>query len=143
VVNDAYEDRITNRRLNARKSDKVLDKPILFAATADADRSREFYESVLELRFVADEPYALVFDVDGVMLRIQKVPEFAAAAHTVLGWSVQDIDATVKSLTSKGVRFNRYEHMQQGENGVWQAPGGGKVAWFNDPDDNTLSLTQG
>jgi hypothetical protein len=32
--------------------------------------------------------------------------------------------------------------MDQDENVIWTTPGGDKVAWFADPDDNTLSLTQ-
>ena len=41
-----------------------------------------------------------------------------------------------------GVRFEQYAGMDQDERGVWTAPGGAKVAWFKDPDGNTLSLTQ-
>ena len=26
--------------------------------------------------------------------------------------------------------------------GIWTAPSGAKIAWFKDPDGNTLSLTQ-
>jgi predicted enzyme related to lactoylglutathione lyase len=32
--------------------------------------------------------------------------------------------------------------MDQDDRGVWLAPGGARVAWFSDPDGNTLSLTQ-
>ena len=35
-----------------------------------------------------------------------------------------------------------YEGLGQDELGVWHAPGGAKVAWFKDPDGNTLSMTQ-
>jgi hypothetical protein len=35
----------------------------------------------------------------------------------------------------------RYEGMGQDERGVWSTPGGDQVAWFLDPDGNTLSLT--
>lgn len=120
----------------------ALDQPILFLTTADADRSREFYESMLGLSFVCDEPYALVFMVGDVALRIQKVDAVTAAAHTVLGWSVPDIEESVQSLAEKGVQFRRYQHIQQDDAGVWESPGGSKVAWFADPDGNILSLTQ-
>jgi hypothetical protein len=30
--------------------------------------------------------------------------------------------------------------MDQDEDGVWTAPNGAQVAWFKDPDGNTLSL---
>src|ERR1022692_3994911 len=50
-----------------------FDKPVLFLATADAEHSRAFYERVLGMSCVADEPYALVFRVGDLMLRVQKV----------------------------------------------------------------------
>src|ERR1019366_3055399 len=52
------------------------------------------------------------------------------------------IEATVRGLTAKGVAFKTYDGMDQDENGIWATPGGDKVAWFADPDGNTLSLTQ-
>ena len=42
-----------------------------------------------------------------------------------------------------GVAFSRFDGMEQDDNGIWTSPGGGKVAWFTDPDGNVLSLTQG
>jgi catechol 2,3-dioxygenase-like lactoylglutathione lyase family enzyme len=44
-----------------------------FVATADPKAAREFYENVLGLEFISDEPYALVFSANGTTLRIQKV----------------------------------------------------------------------
>ena len=115
---------------------------IAFAATTNPTRAREFYESVLGLRLVSDEPFALVFDAHGIMLRISKVQELNPAGHTILGWRVPDIVAAVKELETSGVTFQQYEGIQQDDLGIWAAPDGGKVAWFEDPDGNTLSLTQ-
>ena len=42
---------------------------------------------------------------------------------------------------AKGVRFTRYDGMGQDEAGIWTTPSGDRVAWFTDPDGNTLSLT--
>ena len=50
-----------------------LDTPILFAATTNSKQSRKFYEEVLSLEFVADDPFALVFRNGQLQLRIQKV----------------------------------------------------------------------
>jgi catechol 2,3-dioxygenase-like lactoylglutathione lyase family enzyme len=119
-----------------------LDRPILFAATTDPKRSREFYEQTLGLKFVVDEPYALVFRIGEIPLRIQKVNEKPGVNHTVLGWIVTDMKKTVQRLTKAGVKFMRFDGMNQDADGIWQSPGGAKVAWFRDPDDNTLSLTQ-
>ena len=115
---------------------------VSFVATLDSTKSRAFYEGVLGLTFVADEFYALVFELDGHMLRIAKVDELVPAVHTVLGWHVSDISTTVESLSTRGVLFARYNGMDQDEFGVWVSPSGAKVAWFKDPDGNNLSLTQ-
>ena len=119
-----------------------LDTPILFAATTNSERSRKFYEQTLGLEFVADDPYALVFRSGQLQLRIQKVDRKPRIDYTVLGWAVTDIQKTVQQLSSDGVEFTRYDGLDQDADGVWRAPSGAKVAWFRDPDDNTLSLTE-
>ena len=119
-----------------------LDKPILFLSSADANRSRTFYEKVLGLTFVADEPPALVFRVGDSMLRIQKIERVHVAPYTALGWAVPDIRRTVRELRAAGVVFHRYDGMDQDDDNIWRSPGGALVAWFPDPDGHTLSLTQ-
>ena len=119
-----------------------LDNPILFLATANAERSRAFYERVLGLTLVADEPPALVFRVGDAMLRIQKVDQVHPAPYTALGWKVSDIRRTVQDLSAAGVVFQHYDGMNQDVDGIWHAPSGAFVAWFRDPDGQVLSLTQ-
>ena len=120
----------------------LLDTPVLFLATANAERSRAFYEGLLGLAFVADEPPALVFKVGHSMLRMQKVERVHVAPYTALGWAVPDIRRAIQDLTAAGVVFQRFDGMTQDEDGVWHAPSGALVAWFRDPDGHTLSLTQ-
>ena len=119
-----------------------LDEPILFLATANPERARAFYQDLLGLEFVADEPPALVFRVGDRMLRIQKVERVHAAPYTALGWVVADIRQTVHRLRAAGVEFQRYEGLKQDTDGIWPAPSGAFVAWFRDPDGHVLSLTQ-
>ncbi len=119
-----------------------LDKPILFLATANAEQSRDFYQRVLGLEFVADEPPALVFQIGHSMLRIQKVERVQPAPYTAMGWAVSDIRQTVRHLYKAGVVFQHFAGMNQDENGIWHAPSGALVAWFQDPDGHVLSLTQ-
>ncbi len=115
---------------------------IAFIATSRAAEAAFFYHDILGLRLVEDSPFALVFDANGTMLRIQKMPTHTAAAHTALGWRVKDIAAMVAGLTARGVRFERYEQLPQDAHGIWTTPDGAQVAWFKDPDGNVLSLTQ-
>ncbi len=114
-----------------------------FSATADPERAKAFYRDRLGLKLVSDEPYALVFDANGTMLRVQKVKEVSEAKYTTLGWNVSDIVAKVAELEKAGVQFERYGLPGQDEKGIWTPPGSAaKVAWFKDPDGNILSLTQ-
>lgn len=119
-----------------------LDTPIAFLATDDAEASKGFYQDVLGLELIADEPFALVFRTGVVVLRIQKLDVFKPVPYTVFGWDVDDIYATIATLESRGVEFEDYEQIEQDEQNVWETPGGARVAWFRDPVGNLLSLTQ-
>lgn len=117
-------------------------KIIAMVPTKDKMRAREFYENVLGLRFVVDDSFALVFEGNGAQIRITKVPEFTVTPYTILGWIVSDITRAITDLQKAGVEFNKYEFLPQDGPPLWTAPDGTKVAWFKDPDGNTLSLTQ-
>jgi len=118
-------------------------KPMCFIATSDSERARAFYSDVLDLKLVADEPWALVYDLAGTTLRVQKSPQpFTPHPFTALGWHVASVELMVPALQSRGVVFERFPWMNPDAD--WWSPGGPvKVAWFKDPDGNLLSLTEG
>jgi len=115
---------------------------IAFVATANADEAMMFYRDRLGLRLAADTEFALEFEIEEILLRVQKVEAVVAAPYTVLGWKVGNIAEEVEALGKRGISFERYEGMAQDELGIWQSPSGARVAWFRDPDGNILSLTQ-
>jgi catechol 2,3-dioxygenase-like lactoylglutathione lyase family enzyme len=117
-------------------------KIIAFVPIRDSQRSRPFYEGVLGLRFVSDDPFALVMDSNGVMVRLSKTPKFTPAGFTVMGWEVSAIEEAVTALKKNGVQFEIFPGLPQDELGIWAAPGGARVAWFKDPDGNILSVSQ-
>jgi catechol 2,3-dioxygenase-like lactoylglutathione lyase family enzyme len=118
-------------------------KIVAFVPTRDAGKARAFYEGVLGLRFVSDDGFALVFDANGIMVRVATVPpQFTPAQFTILGWQVTEIEKVVTGLQGKGVAFEKYGFLKQDELGIWTAPTGDKVAWFKDPDGNVLSVSQ-
>lgn len=61
-------------------------KVICFTATTKPAAAKKFYRDTLELSLVEDGLFALVFDANGTMLRVQKVGELRPARHTNLGW---------------------------------------------------------
>ncbi len=113
-----------------------------FIPTSDAERARTFYEGVLGMRFLSDDTFALVMDAGGTMVRIVRVGEFTPARFTIVGWEVLSLDEVVKRLSEAGVSFERYGLPGQGDDGIWSAPGGTKVAWFKDSDGNVLSVSE-
>lgn len=114
-----------------------------FVSIVDVERAKAFYRDTLGLRLVLEEPpFALVFDANGIMLRLGMAKEITPARGTVLGWQVPEISAVVKELGRAGVQFERFPGMPQDELGIWTAPSGAKVAWFKDPDGNILSISE-
>jgi catechol 2,3-dioxygenase-like lactoylglutathione lyase family enzyme len=113
-----------------------------FVPVTDIDAARNFYASTLRLSVLDESPLALVVDANGTMLRITPVPELRRRPFTIAGWQVDDIEATIDLLSSRGVVFTHYDGMGQRDNGVWESPSRDLVAWFTDPDGNTLSLTE-
>jgi catechol 2,3-dioxygenase-like lactoylglutathione lyase family enzyme len=115
---------------------------VAFVPTVQPEKARVFYETVLGLRFDSSDHYAMMFEANGVRLRIARVEKFTPDPFTILGWLVPDIDTAIRDLVKRGVRFERYGIFKQDELGVCTFLSGEKVAWFKDPDGNTLSLTQ-
>lgn len=115
---------------------------IAFLATTNAPRALIFYRDTIGLTFVADEPFALVFQNESTMVRIQKVDSLTPHPFTSLGWKANDIRNRIKELKDLGVQFEVYDFLKQDSDGIWQTPDGALIAWFKDPDGNLLSLTQ-
>jgi catechol 2,3-dioxygenase-like lactoylglutathione lyase family enzyme len=117
---------------------------ITFILTRDRAASTAWYRDVLGLPVtVADDGFASVLDLNGTLLRITQIDGYEPSAHPALGWEVPDIAAAIGTLVSRGVTMTIYEGFGQDAQGVWTSPDGkAKVAWFNDPDGNVLSLTQ-
>ena len=113
-----------------------------FVATGDVGRARAFYVDVLGLGVVEESPFALVVQSGHTVVRITPVESHRPVGYTVLGWTVPDVAAALRSLAERGVEPLRFDGLDHDELGAWHAPGGALVAWFADPDGNTLSLTQ-
>lgn len=114
-----------------------------FISIVDVARAKAFYRDTLGLRLLMEEPpFALVFEANGIMLRLGMAKELPPAHGTVLGWQVPEITTVIGDLKQAGVRFERYAGMEQDASGIWTSPTGAKVAWFRDPDGNILSITE-
>jgi catechol 2,3-dioxygenase-like lactoylglutathione lyase family enzyme len=115
-------------------------KQVGFVGVSNLDAAERFYGGVLGLDLLDARPFAMVHDTPASQLRITAVDEVRAAAYTVFGWIVPDLEDEIDRLARAGVSFNRYDGMVQDDRGIWTAPDGARVAWFSDPDGNNLSL---
>lgn len=120
----------------------MADRLVGFGAITDVKRAKAFYVDTLGLEFVTDRGVALVLRSGENQIRLLKMDAVSPAPYTVLGWECADIEARVRDLSKLGVRFLRYEWMQQDALGIWTAPTGDRIAWFQDPDGNVLSLAE-
>lgn len=117
-------------------------KVIAFLPSSDLERSRRFFTATLGMTVDEVTPFACVLHMGETMVRVTKVDDLRPQPFTVFGWEVTDIAAVIDGLSEAGVSFLHFAGMGQDDAGVWTTPGGDKIAWFHDPDGNTLSLTQ-
>jgi catechol 2,3-dioxygenase-like lactoylglutathione lyase family enzyme len=118
------------------------EKLVAFLATSDASRARAFFEGVLGLPFVEDNEHLVIFETASARLMLQKTNVVSPPHGTAVGWHVKDLRGTMAALAARGVKFERFDGLDQDEMGVWSPAPGTGVAWFKDPDDNLLSLSQ-
>jgi catechol 2,3-dioxygenase-like lactoylglutathione lyase family enzyme len=117
-------------------------KLVGFIPTTDYEAARAFYEGKLGMEFVSLDQFGLVMRVGGHTIRMSKVQNFTPLQGTILGWDVEDIETGVRWLVSRGVAMEKYPFVEDKELGIWNAPGGARVAWFKDPAGNVLALSQ-
>jgi catechol 2,3-dioxygenase-like lactoylglutathione lyase family enzyme len=59
---------------------------------------------------------------------------------TLATWYVDDIDQVVDELAAVGVELVRYDEFERDAKGITPRAGGGRIAWFRDPDGNTFAI---
>jgi catechol 2,3-dioxygenase-like lactoylglutathione lyase family enzyme len=113
-------------------------------AVNDLKQATEFYEGTLGLGVaVLDQEHGLtkleLAEECDVLMYLSA--DMSPASYTILNFEVDDIDAAVDGLGSRGVSFERYEGFDHDEKGIVRS-GGPQIAWFKDPSGNILSVLQ-
>ena len=116
---------------------------VCFIATADAQRARAFYHGKLGLALVEDGGYALVFDANGTQLRgAARAGRGAASVHGARLGGRRRHRRRARAGRQRRADGALPRALPLDADGVWDTPDGSRVAWFHDPDGNTLSLSQ-
>ena len=114
-------------------------------AVSDLDLARRFYQDQLGLVPVEEEEQGVRYPcAQGSGIFVYLSPENAGRSPaTLAGWSVDDLDATMAELASRGVVFEQYDQpgLRTDERGVFDA-GRFRAAWVRDPDGNTMAITE-
>lgn len=113
-------------------------------AVRDLNQARDFYEGTLGLDVeVLDAAHgvARLRLADGYDVLMYLSADMTPASYTMLNFEVDDIDAAVDELTSRGVSFQRYEGFEHDAKGIVRSPGP-QIAWFEDPSGNIISVLQ-
>ena len=116
-------------------------------AVSDIEKAVAFYEGRLGLQPLESGPSAHIADGSrvygsggGPALNVYESDTAGKTRATLATWYVDDIDQIVDELTSSGVELVRYDQFEHDSKGITARAGGGRIAWFQDPDGNTFAL---
>jgi catechol 2,3-dioxygenase-like lactoylglutathione lyase family enzyme len=112
-------------------------------AVSDMARASEFYEGKLGLAAASTgaDGSKIYESAGGASLHVYPSAANAGSSTATLAtWYVDDVERVVDQLGSNGVTFERYEGLTADDKGISPRAGGGKVAWFKDPDGNTFAV---
>jgi catechol 2,3-dioxygenase-like lactoylglutathione lyase family enzyme len=113
---------------------------VLTVAVTDLDRAKPFYAEQLGLPVLDEQPFAIRFGAGGgTQISVRRGQP--NVGQTVGHFEVDDIEAAIGELTSRGVTFEEYETPKT-TNFIAQI-GPARGAWFKDPDGNVFGVRQG
>jgi predicted enzyme related to lactoylglutathione lyase len=124
----------------------MLEKSPAFSSYAvdDIQAAKQFYSETLGLEVSEGEMGFITLHLPGGRdTMIYPKPDFTPATYTVLNFPVDDVDAEVEELASKGVAMLRYDGFEQDDKGIARDDRGPAIAWFTDPAGNVLAVLEG
>ena len=116
-------------------------------AVSDIDQAVAFYEGKLGLTALSTGPSASIRNASrvyasggGPALNVFQSTTAGKTDATMATWYVDDLDEVVEQLVAAGVELVRYDQFEHDAKGITARAGGGRIAWFQDPDGNTFAL---
>jgi catechol 2,3-dioxygenase-like lactoylglutathione lyase family enzyme len=116
-------------------------------AVSDIQTAVAFYEGKLGLRALQSGPSARIAGGSrvygsggGPALNVYQSDTAGTTSATLATWYVDDLDQIVDELLASGVEIARYPQFEHDPKGITPRAGGGRIAWFRDPDGNTFAV---
>jgi predicted enzyme related to lactoylglutathione lyase len=124
----------------------MLEKFPIYAVlpASDLERATRWFSEKLELEpeETVEGMYTIYGTNGGAKIQLYATPNAGTAENTAMGWSTDDIEATVAHLRDRGVVFEDYDFPGlKTENGIATTPGD-RAAWFKDSEGNILCVSQ-
>jgi catechol 2,3-dioxygenase-like lactoylglutathione lyase family enzyme len=111
----------------------------------DIAEAKRFYGETLGLE-VEENPEGLALHLaGGTRVFVYPSEQYTAPKHTILNFTVDDIDAAVNGLAEHGVTMERYDMpgIKTDDRGIFRADRGpAAIAWFKDPADHVIAVIQ-
>jgi catechol 2,3-dioxygenase-like lactoylglutathione lyase family enzyme len=112
-------------------------------AVDDLAQARQFYGETLGVRVSEQHGLLTLHLAGGGDIRVYPKPDHTPASYTILMVQVDDIEAAAGDLATRGVRFERYDGMDQDERGITRGSDFPFIAaWFKDSAGNILEVLQ-
>ncbi|MGH3036668.1 MAG: VOC family protein [Gaiellaceae bacterium] len=118
---------------------------VAIVPVSDVEAAIRFYEETLGLELqerrddLPENREAEFRAGQGTLLLYESVGA-GKSRHTVAGFRVEDVDATVAALRERGVEFEEYDLPEIKTEGGVAAVGDVRAAWCRDPDGNILAI---
>jgi catechol 2,3-dioxygenase-like lactoylglutathione lyase family enzyme len=110
--------------------------------TIDRERARAFYAEKLGLEPTVDAPGGLLYETPGGTFVLFPTSVPSDGSHTQMGFTVDDIEAEVAELTSRGIEFLSYAMPNFDQETRIASSEDVRAAWFKDSEGNLIGLVQ-
>jgi catechol 2,3-dioxygenase-like lactoylglutathione lyase family enzyme len=109
---------------------------------ADIERAKRWYAEKLGLTPVKETHAWITYRCGSSILQLYPTASGGHARHTLGGWVVDDLEATVAELRGRGVEFEEYDvpGLKTVE-GIAELGGVERAAWFRDSEGNILAIS--
>ena len=109
----------------------------------DVARARKFYEEKVGLKPAQEYAGGVVYECGkGSRVFMYPSPGAGTSMASTAFWAVDDVEAEVDELKTRGVVFEEYNMPGLKTVNSIATGGGAKTAWFKDSEGNILAISQ-
>jgi len=113
-----------------------------YIPVTDVSRARKFYEGKIGLVPKQEFAGGVIYECGGCEVYMYPTSNAGTSKASQAFWEVKDVEAEVKELKARGVKFEDYDLPGASMKNSIATGGGAKTAWFKDTEGNILAVSQ-